>query len=178
MRNDGIHLGGDVGRMRATRRGSALVVCLAAVLGMAALCAGILQFSGRVAREQATTIDDLRALYAAESGLAEAYLALSEGKDGNVGSAENPAAYGGGMYWVEASDVGGGRVALSSTGLVGTGASGSSTCPTRSSSPPCASGSPSCHSSARSCSVGARALPAFRARWRASTPSTSYSPSI
>jgi hypothetical protein len=103
------------------RCGSALVACLIAVIGLAALCAGLLQMSGSASREMSVGADDLRALYVAEAGLAEAFYGLRTGKDGNVGSAEVPAKHATGVYWVEAEYLGDGAVALRSTGLCGRG---------------------------------------------------------
>jgi len=66
-------------------------------------------------------IDNKRALYIAEAGIAEGFLAVAEGKSGNIASETEPARFGDGVFWVEAEDVGGGLVALTSNGLCGKG---------------------------------------------------------
>jgi len=66
-------------------------------------------------------IDNKRALYIAEAGIAEGFLAVAEGKSGNIASETEPARFGDGVFWVEAEDVGGGMVALTSNGLCGKG---------------------------------------------------------
>jgi hypothetical protein len=88
---------------------------------LSALCAALLSMSSHAMREQNAGADDLRALYMAEAGLAEAYNALAQGKDGNVGTSEQPARFGPGVYWVEAEGQGDGVVALRSTACVGAG---------------------------------------------------------
>jgi hypothetical protein len=72
-------------------------------------------------RRQEQMIDNKRALYIAEAGLAEAFMSVALGKSGNVGAPEIPARFGDGLYWVEATDQGGGQVGLISTGLCGKG---------------------------------------------------------
>lgn len=72
-------------------------------------------------RRQEQAIDNKRALYIAEAGLSEAFMSVALGKSGNVGSPEIPASYGDGLYWVEATDQGGGQVALVATGMCGKG---------------------------------------------------------
>ncbi len=105
--------------MRGSRGGGALVLSLMAVAAVAVMAAGLLQISGAINRRQIASLDTRRAFYLAEAGLTEAYAGLRIGKTGNVGTPEQPAAFGSGLFWVTATDVGGGRVELESTGMHG-----------------------------------------------------------
>lgn len=106
---------------RASRRGSVMFAALAVVLTVTVLASCLLQISSVTSREQTQSIDSKRALYLAEAGLSEAWYGLKVGKSGNVGTAELPASYGDGLLWVEAEDIGEGRISLMSTGMVGSG---------------------------------------------------------
>lgn len=103
------------------RRGSALVVSLVVVTLVAALGAGLVGVQSSLTARHDQAIDTKRALYIAEAGLAEAFLAVAVGKSGNVGSAEDPAGWDGGVYWVESAADAGGNIHLKSTGLAGQG---------------------------------------------------------
>ncbi len=81
----------------------------------------MVQLHSAVTKKQVQAIDKRRAFYVAEAGLSEAFLAVSQGKSGNVGSEAVPASFGRGLYWVDAEELAGGDVALFSTGLCGTG---------------------------------------------------------
>jgi hypothetical protein len=98
-----------------------MFAALAVVLTITVLASCLLQISSITSREQAQSVDTKRAFYLAESGLSEAWYGLKTGKSGNVGTAELPAAYGDGLLWVEAEELGGGLTSLVSTGLVGSG---------------------------------------------------------
>lgn len=104
-----------------SRRGGALVVSLVLVTLVATLGAGLIRIQTSITRRHVQSIDKKRALYIAEAGIAEAFSAVSIGKSGDVGSEDEPAAYAGGYYWVEAEEDDEGRVELKSTGLCGTG---------------------------------------------------------
>lgn len=106
---------------RNKRRGSALVVALVAVTAVAVLGAGLVQVAGSQLRRHGHSIDTKRALYLAEAGVAEAWLAIAQGKSGNVGTSTSPALLNGGLYWVEADWLPADQIALRSTGLAGTG---------------------------------------------------------
>lgn len=103
------------------RRGSALVASLMVVVVVAGLGVCMLRMHNSVSRRQSQAIDRKRAFYVAEAGLSEAFLAVSQGKSGNVASEDLPASFGDGVYWVSAEEGAGGTVALTSTGLVGGG---------------------------------------------------------
>ncbi len=104
-----------------TRRGGALVLSLLAVVTVVVLSASFSQFTSAVANRQAQAVHRKRAFYMAEAGLTEAFSGLSCGKSGNVGSEEKPAAFGDGLFWVEATEIEPDVIRLESTGMVGTG---------------------------------------------------------
>jgi hypothetical protein len=103
------------------QRGGALLVSLILMTVIAGLGMGLVQVNHALTRRQTTAIDTKRALYVAEAGLSEAFHALAIGQGGNVGTPEEPAAFGKGLFWVEAEQAKDGSVMLSSVGLVGTG---------------------------------------------------------
>ncbi len=93
-----------------------IVVLLLSVMG-----AALVQVQAARTRQQVSNTDNVRALYIAEAGLSEAFLAVSEGKTGNVGAQSQPASFGDGYYWVEAAQNDDGQVALVSNALCGVG---------------------------------------------------------
>lgn len=103
------------------RAGSALLASLMIVIVISGLGVVMVQLHSSVTKKQVQAIDQRRAFYVAEAGLSEAFLAVSQGKSGNVGSQAVPASFGRGLYWVEAAELDDGDVALFSTGLCGTG---------------------------------------------------------
>src|SRR5688572_26134101 len=105
----------------AARRGSALVFSVISVTVVSILAAAFMQLALSVTRRLNTTSDNLQALNIAEAGLAEAYMSMGVAHTGNVGTAERPAVFGGGLVWVEAEEHVNGMVELRSTGMYGTG---------------------------------------------------------
>ncbi len=105
--------------LHGKRAGGALVLALVSVVTVAGLTAAFLQLSTAVSRRQAHMRDKMQAFYMAEAGLAEAWAAVQIKKSGNVGTEEDPALYGDGLFWVEATDMGGRLIQLESTGMVG-----------------------------------------------------------
>src|SRR5262245_45344462 len=106
---------------RRGRRGSALVLSLIAVATVVVLSASFSQFTSSVANRQAQAVQRKRAFYLAEAGLAEAFSGFSCGKSGNVGTKEEPALLGDGVFWVEVTDLGDDVFRLDSTGMIGSG---------------------------------------------------------
>ena len=93
-------------RMRSDpRRGSALVAVMVILSVMLVLLAAFLGLVGSAHGEAMQSADDLAALYAAEAGLADAYLALEKGREPAQGDAEAPLALGNARYWVEAESL-------------------------------------------------------------------------
>ncbi len=103
------------------RRGSALAVTLMMVTLLAMLGAGVIQLGAATLGKQAVNLARTRALYIAEAGLSEAYLAVAQGRSGAIGSPEEPAAFGGGVFWVEATPSGASEVALECHALYDSG---------------------------------------------------------
>lgn len=103
------------------RRGGALVLSVVAVLVVSILAASFLELATSITRRMGSASDTMQALYLAEAGLTEAYTGLAVAKTGNVGSEAQPVAYGGGLFWVEATRHPSGMVELESTAMFGTG---------------------------------------------------------
>lgn len=104
---------------RSRRRGSVLVLALVAVAAVTVLSLALLQMTATATTSQGQRLERSAAFYLAEAGLAEAYTGLAMGRTGQVGSDTNPAALGNGLFWVDAEDLGDGRLSLESTGMVG-----------------------------------------------------------
>jgi len=102
-------------------RGGVLVLSLVAVLTVSVLAAGFSRFASSVASRQAHAVNRKRAFYLAEAGLAESFAAFTCGRSGVVGTVEQPARLGDGLFWVEATELEPGIVRLLSTGMAGTG---------------------------------------------------------
>ena len=108
-------------RGRVSKRGSALVFALITVMFVASAGAAYLQFTTSAGRTQVATVENRQAFYVAEAGLAEAFRGVRLGRTGTVGSPAAPASFGQGLVWVEAIELPGGQVQLTSTGMVGRG---------------------------------------------------------
>lgn len=67
--------------------------------------------------------DDRRAFLLADSALNESFEALRGGGTGAIASQANPAYLGGGVFWVEAQDLGNDETLLTATALIGSGRS-------------------------------------------------------
>lgn len=106
---------------RNGQSGTAVISSLFLVTIVASLGAGLVQVSSVSTRKQITSIDTTRALYVAEAGLSEAFLAVAQGRSGALGSPEEPASFGDGFYWVEARELADDQVELKSTALAGHG---------------------------------------------------------
>lgn len=105
---------------RTQQKGTALVLSLITVMIIASLGAGLVQLHTAIDKRHEFAIDRRRALYLAEAGLAEASFAVSQGRSGVIASDAVPAGFGRGVYWVEADDLPGDRLALRCTAQVGT----------------------------------------------------------
>ena len=109
-------------RIRESHRqsGVALVLSLVAVIVVMLLMVGFTQLASNVVLSQSNAVQRKRAFYIAEAGLTEAYAGLQMGKSGAIGSEAEPAAFGDGLLWVEATEEEG-YVELESTGMVAGG---------------------------------------------------------
>ncbi|MEM7515655.1 MAG: hypothetical protein AAF368_01845, partial [Planctomycetota bacterium] len=105
------------------RRGGALLFSVITISIIAALAAASFQLTVATTRRQAGAVQQRTALYLAEAGLAESYAGLMQGRTGDVGSEEEPAAFGDGLFWVEATPRTDGTIQLESTGMVRGGVS-------------------------------------------------------
>ncbi len=108
---------------RETNResGVALVLSLVLVTVVAILSAGVVQISSTTSRMEGRSVDQLRAFYLAEAGLAESFAAVRIGRSGEIGEEDNMATYGEGQVWVSAVETSDGRIWLQSTGMAGSG---------------------------------------------------------
>jgi len=105
-------------RAPKARRGGALIASLIVATLLAGLGAGLVQVQTAITRRQMSAIDQTRAMYMAEAGLAEAFLALAQGKSGAIADAAQPAELGGGLFWVETTEGADGQVLLRCTGMI------------------------------------------------------------
>lgn len=101
------------------RRGSALALSLTVVTVVALLSAMMLQLSSAHWKREAAAVDQKRAFYIAEAGLAESIWGLVRGQSGIVGTQELPARFGDGVYWTTALSDDAGIVHVSSTAMCG-----------------------------------------------------------
>src|SRR5262245_1790316 len=81
------------------------------------MSAALLQVESARSRAQLASYEQKRAFNLAEAGLAEAYMAVAIGRTGDVGSRAEPAKFGGGFLWVEATDLGHNVIGLESYAL-------------------------------------------------------------
>ena len=104
---------------QSARTGSTLALSLIVVTTLVVLSGTFLQFSSALTHRQGQASDVKRAFYVAEAGLAESVAGIRVGKSGSVGSIDDPARFGNGLFWVEVTDLGDGQLALKSTGMCG-----------------------------------------------------------
>jgi Tfp pilus assembly protein PilX len=103
------------------RAGAALISVLVVLSGLLALLAAFQQLTERRTGETRANTDERRAFYLAETALNEGMTALRAGSSGTVGTAAAPAYFGGGVFWVQATDLGSARTRLEATALSGSG---------------------------------------------------------
>ena len=103
------------------RRGSTLVTVTILLGTMTVLALIFLRVGQRIGQEQDASQESTRAALLAEAGISEAVEAIRAGKSGSFGSSEAPAYLGGGVIWVEATDLGGGRIQLDSMAMKDSG---------------------------------------------------------
>jgi len=113
-------------RGRHPRRGAALLVALVLALAMAGLCTALLAVNLSTGRSRVQDQGGQRSFYAAEAGLSDAFMQLTEGQlkvkageTGWVGTPQEPVALGSSAYWVEVQPQGSRGFLLASTGLDG-----------------------------------------------------------
>lgn len=103
------------------RRGGVLLLVMISLSAVTVVTGLMLQLSGVSSSARQESVDRMRSVYLAEAGLAEAYTALAIGKTGDVGSLEDPAVFGDGLFWTEGTDLGDDRVQIDATGRSGRG---------------------------------------------------------
>src|SRR5690349_10271400 len=108
-------------RSSASRRGSVLVMTVVLLGTLVVLTAAFLRLGVNLSREHNTNVDDSRAFYVAEAGIAEAGNAILAGKSGNVGTQAAPASFANGIVWVAATNLGNGDYQVDSTALCDSG---------------------------------------------------------
>lgn len=112
-------------RRRAARRGAALLYAAVVVLVMAGLCVALFGLTMSTGRQRAETRTAQFSFYAAEAGLSDAYMRMTEnlvnleGGKAYVGSPEEPIGLSRSSYWVEIEALGKRSFALTSTGIDG-----------------------------------------------------------
>lgn len=112
-------------RSRAARRGAALLYAAVVVLVMAGLSVALFGLTMSTGRQRAETRTAQFSFYAAEAGLSDAYMRVTEGQvqlDGGkayVGTPEAPIGLSRSSYWVEIDALGKRSFALTSTGIDG-----------------------------------------------------------
>lgn len=104
---------------RTDRRGSVMVAALLSVMVGTGLLMGLMQMSVSLNREYSSRYERERAHALAESGLAEAVVAMRRGGTGVVGSEAVPAVAGGGLVWTTVEQVGGGLRRVVASAAVG-----------------------------------------------------------
>src|SRR5262245_37671015 len=89
-----------------SREGSALVTVMVPLLG--AMVLGYAFFRSTLAQQANARgdVDERQALFLAEAGLHEAFESVRAGNSGAVAAPDQPALLGGGVLWVEATDLG------------------------------------------------------------------------
>ena len=110
-----------MGKRFDNQRGSALVIALIAVAAVATMGAAFVQVTGSLSRRQSREVDQTKAFYLAEAGLAEALQALRIGRTGQIGTEDEPAAYGQGLLWVDATETTDDQVRLEANAQCGAG---------------------------------------------------------
>lgn len=110
-----------IGAKAGGKRGSALVMAVVVVGTLLVLTSAFLRLGVTSSHQHGTALDQSRAFYVAEAGIAEAGLALRMGKTGNVASQAQPGTYADGLVWVTATDLGDGDHQLDSVALCNSG---------------------------------------------------------
>jgi type II secretory pathway pseudopilin PulG len=87
------------------QRGAALVMIVFAVVGLAALSAGLMYVGLGRAKEQRGEQEKMHAEYVCQAGLSQAMYQLQRGLSGNVATQNNPSAWGTSEFWVQEAHV-------------------------------------------------------------------------
>ena len=107
------------GHRRGARRGATLLVATIMIAVLGGLSAAIVALTTGHSREANSALSSMRAYYAAEAGLSEAYLKLVKTQDGALGSEDAPVSLAKASYWVTAEEIGLTTWSLVSNGEMG-----------------------------------------------------------
>lgn len=102
-------------------RGSAMIAAVALVGTLMVLSLVFLRVGQQASSDQQAVVNGARAELLAEAGISEALEALRSGGSGNIGLQQDPAYLGGGVVWVEATDLGGNIYQLDSIAMKDSG---------------------------------------------------------
>jgi hypothetical protein len=94
------------------RRGSALVYVIVFISVLASMAFSLVLTSMGSMRAQRGAREEANAVFLAQGAISEAYFLLENGGDGQLGAPNDRRFYGGGSYWVDATEVGGIRTLL------------------------------------------------------------------
>ena len=101
-----------------TERGSALLMTLVMMVGLAAMGASLLAMGSSQGKERRAWQDRVTAELGARAGIAEAWTRLESGEDPGLGTSQQREPLGGASGWVEA-DLGGSSLTLTATAVSG-----------------------------------------------------------
>lgn len=101
----------------AHEAGFSLVAVTFLVAAAAVLSLTLMRTVASATKERGGSRRSLDSLYVSEAGLSAAVFDLASGGDGILGSEGEPVSMGSSSYWVEATDMGDGRIALVSTAM-------------------------------------------------------------
>lgn len=98
-----------------------MIYTLIVMTSLMMLVAAFHQIVSHFDKAESARVEDRRAFYLAEAGLAEAMAAMRAGNSGAVGSQGAPAYQAGGILWVDATDLGDDQTELVVTAMAGGG---------------------------------------------------------
>jgi hypothetical protein len=108
-------------RQVSPQSGNVMLLCIVLLIPMLIMGLVLMQQGGSQKREISSDVDQARAQFLAEAGIAEAVYSLRHGGNGNLGSQAAPAGLGDGLFWVEATHLADKQVRLVALGMVGAG---------------------------------------------------------
>src|SRR5687767_6060732 len=106
-------------RARRSRRGTALLVALIAVMVIGALASAMLLSGSTHDGERDASLEGDKALYVAEAGMSQTIAAVTADVLAGFGTELAPIAFGGGSYWTTVVDNGGGTATITAWGRYG-----------------------------------------------------------
>ena len=103
------------------QQGSTLVIVVGMIATLMLLGLAFVDLATKHSRSADEHFSERRAFYLADAGINEAVHVVRLGGLGSLGSMATPVSMGGGLFWVEVTDLGGNQVRLVSTALVESG---------------------------------------------------------